>query len=93
MTDLTQLIDPSVGAAQTEVQLAPRPAALSGKVLGLLDNTKEQADVILHTLADALRERYGVAGVVFRRKEMFLQRSSSPTTLRRRRNGSFAARA
>ncbi len=33
---------------------------LAGKVVGLLDNTKEQADVILETVAEALRERYGV---------------------------------
>ena len=34
---------------------------LAGKVVGLLDNTKEQGDVILQTVAEALCERYGVA--------------------------------
>jgi len=44
--------------------------------VGLLDNTKEQADVILATLAEALRERHGVARVVIRRKEHY----SKPAT-------------
>jgi hypothetical protein len=44
---------------------------LAGKVVGLLDNTKEQADVILEAVGEDLRKRYGVADVVFRRKEYF----------------------
>ena len=54
-----------------KIALAPRPMDLAGKVVGLLDNTKEQADVILETIGDALRERYGVAKVIIRRKEYF----------------------
>ena len=53
-----------------------RPADLAGKIVGLLDNTKEQGDVILQTVADALKERYGVAKVVIRRKEHY----SKPAT-------------
>ena len=49
---------------------------LAGKVVGLLDNTKEQADIILETIGEALRKRYGVADVVIRRKEYF----SKPAT-------------
>jgi len=44
---------------------------LAGKVVGLLDNTKEQADVILEAVGEALRDRYGVAEVIIRRKEFF----------------------
>jgi hypothetical protein len=49
---------------------------LRAKVVGLLDNTKEQGDVILETVAQALKERYGVAKVVIRRKEHY----SKPAT-------------
>jgi hypothetical protein len=49
---------------------------LAGKVIGLLDNTKEQGDIILQTVGDALREHYGVARVVIRRKEHY----SKPAT-------------
>ena len=64
-------IDPTRGASKAKLQRAPRPMDLSGKVVGLLDNTKEQADVILEAVGEALRERYGVADVIIRRKAFF----------------------
>ncbi|MDH3289326.1 MAG: hypothetical protein OEP48_16595 [Betaproteobacteria bacterium] len=69
-------INPTAGRSKAKVALAARPIDLAGKVLGLLDNTKEQADIILETVADALRERHGVARVVMRRKEAW----SKPAT-------------
>ena len=71
MTNDLGFIDPTAGGNRSKIPLSPRPMDLAGKVVGLLDNTKEQADVILETVADALRERYGVAKVVIRRKEYF----------------------
>jgi len=71
MTTDLGFIDPTAGGNRAKIAMAPRPMDLAGKVVGLLDNTKEQADVILETIADALRERYGVAKVVIRRKEAF----------------------
>ena len=64
-------IDPSRGGVRAALQRAPRPMDLSGKVVGLLDNTKEQAGIILQTIGEELRRRYGVAAVVMRRKEFF----------------------
>jgi hypothetical protein len=64
-------IDPTAGGSRARIALAPRPMDLAGKVVGLLDNTKEQADVILETVGQVLRERYGVAKVIIRRKEAF----------------------
>ena len=69
-------INPTAGRGKAKIAPAARPADLTGKVLGLLDNTKEQADIILETMAEVLRERYGVARVVMRRKEAF----SKPAT-------------
>lgn len=71
MTNNRGFIDPTAGGNKARIALARRPVDLAGKVVGLLDNTKEQADVILATVADALRERYGVAKVIIRRKEHF----------------------
>jgi hypothetical protein len=71
MTNDLGFIDPTAGGNRAKILLAPRPMDLAGKVVGLLDNTKEQADVILETVAGVLRERYGVAKVVIRRKEAF----------------------
>lgn len=64
-------IDPSAGGGRAKIALAPRPMDLAGKVVGLLDNSKEQADVILETIGEVLRSRYGVARVIIRRKEAF----------------------
>jgi len=69
-------IDPTAGGSGVKIAPAARPKDLAGKVVGLLDNTKEQADVILETVAEALRSRYGVARVLIRRKEHY----SKPAT-------------
>lgn len=61
-------IDPTEGGSGAKVKLAPRPIDLVGKVVGLLDNTKEQADIILETVAEALRKNYGVAKVLIFKK-------------------------
>ena len=69
-------IDPTARGSGVKIALATRPKDLAGKIVGLLDNTKEQADVILETVAEALRGRYGVARVVTLRKEHY----SKPAT-------------
>jgi hypothetical protein len=64
-------IDPTAGGSRAKVAYAPRSMDLAGKVVGLLDNTKEQGELILRTLGEALRERHGIARVVIRRKEHY----------------------
>ena len=76
MANNLPFIDPTAGGGKARIALAPRPMDLAGKTVGLLDNTKEQGDVILQTVAAALKERYGVARVVIRRKEHY----SKPAT-------------
>ena len=70
MNDLP-FIDPTAGGGRAKIALAPRPMDLAGKVVGLLDNTKEQGKLILETIGEALRERHGVARVVLRSKEHY----------------------
>lgn len=76
MSEILGFIDPTAGGGKSRIPLAPRPMDLAGKVVGLLDNTKEQGSLILETLGTALRERYGVARVVLRSKEHY----SKPAT-------------
>jgi len=64
-------IDPTAGGNRPLIALAPRPMDLAGKVVAMIDNTKEQGDLILATMADALRDRYGVERVIIRRKEHY----------------------
>jgi hypothetical protein len=71
MNEPLPFIDPTAGAGKARIPLAARPADLAGKTVGLLDNTKEQADVILAALGEALQARYGVAKLVIRRKEHY----------------------
>jgi hypothetical protein len=70
-------IDPTAGTGRKRIPLAARPADLAGKVVGLLDNTKEQGTLILETLGNALREQYGVARVILQRKEHYSKPATS----------------
>ena len=59
------------GKAQTsaaKVAAMPRFTDLSGKVVGLLDNSKPNADKLAERFAQLLKEQYGVAHVITRRK-------------------------
>lgn len=76
MTTDLPFIDPTASGGKARIVPAPRPMDLAGKTVGLLDNTKEQGDLILETIAQALREHYGVARVITRRKEHY----SKPAT-------------
>ena len=67
----SEIIDPTAGGAKAKVPMAPRPMDLAGKVVGLLDNTKEQGALILETIGKALCERYGAARVVLVSKEHY----------------------
>ena len=71
MAEELWFVDPTAGGNRTRITPAARPIDLAGKVIGMIDNTKEQADVILATVAEELRVRYGVKDVIIERKEAF----------------------
>ena len=52
----------------TKVAGLPQFGDLRGKVVGLLDNSKPNADKLAERLAELLKEKYGVASVISRRK-------------------------
>ena len=59
------------GKAQTsaaKVAAVPRFQDLHGKVIGLLDNSKPNADKLAERFAELLKKEYGVAKVISRRK-------------------------
>jgi hypothetical protein len=76
MTDTLGFIDPTVGGNKAKIPLAHRPMDLAGKVVGLLDNTKEQGTLILETIGNALREQYGAAKIIIRNKEHYSKPAS-----------------
>jgi hypothetical protein len=53
--------------------LAPRPADLKGARVGLLENGKQNARLLLEDVAAVLQDRYGAGDVTLRRKEIFSQ--------------------
>ena len=59
------------GKAQTsaaKIAALPRFSDLRGKTVGLLDNSKPNADKLAERFADLLKKEYGVAKVISRRK-------------------------
>lgn len=62
------VLDPTAETRAAPHELAPRPPELDGKVIGLLDNAKQNADVLLSRVAEALSKRYGIGGVVRQQK-------------------------
>jgi hypothetical protein len=65
------IIDPTIGPANGSsggFTLAARPDSLSGLRLGLLANTKRNAEQFLEEVGKILTEQYGVASVVARKK-------------------------
>jgi hypothetical protein len=57
------------GIADTRTKkLAPRLKTLSGARVGILDNCKEFADVVLRGVAEVLQREHGVAGIRFWQK-------------------------
>jgi hypothetical protein len=63
-----QLLDPTAKPHDDEKPLAQRHADLRGKRVGILDNTKSNADVLMQRIAAMLCEQHGASEVIYRRK-------------------------
>ncbi|GGH40931.1 UGSC family (seleno)protein [Microbacterium album] len=72
MAQIEKLFDPTGAAVDVaEAALAPRPTSLSGLTVGLLDNTKPNATVLLEELAEVLKRDHGVAATKLYTKDYF----------------------
>ena len=68
-TATVQLIDPTgFDPGESAMVMAARPADLRGARLGLLDNSKANADVILWTIARVLDAEFEFANIFYARK-------------------------
>ena len=65
------VFDPRGRVEAERVAPAPRVTALAGLRLGVLDNTKWNANRLLRKTAARLEERFGFAAVNYYRKESF----------------------
>lgn len=65
----TDFLDPTGGLEVPTYDLAPRLRTLEGTQLGILDNSKTNAEKFLRMVADLLIDEYGVAELQVVRKE------------------------
>ncbi len=64
-----QLVDPTgFDPGETPLVMAARPVDLRGGRLGLLDNSKANADAILWAIANALNDEFEFADIFYTRK-------------------------
>jgi hypothetical protein len=54
----TRVYEPHAAESARQDALAARPASLDGKVIGLLNNTKDLADVLLDEAQNLLRQDF-----------------------------------
>ncbi len=58
-----------VGEVEVKARkLAPRPQSLQGLTLGVLDNSKHNADHFLNRAGQRLKEKFGLKEIMVRRK-------------------------
>jgi len=55
-----KIYSPTGTIGEPQTTLAPQIPVLNGKSIGILDNTKPNAGILLHRLAKRLHERTGV---------------------------------
>jgi hypothetical protein len=79
-TDELAVFDPRGRVDAERVELAPRAAALKGLRLGILDNTKWNANRLLRKTAALLEVEHGVGGVNYYQKESF-SKSADPALI------------
>ncbi len=61
--------DPTADERVGQDSLAPRLTTLNGRVVGLLDNTKDRAEVILRQVEGQLRDQFPGADFRYYRKQ------------------------
>jgi hypothetical protein len=71
MTKTIPVYDPRGVVEAAPVAAAPRAKSLKGLRLGILDNTKWNANKLLRGLRDRLAEQHGFNAVNYYRKESF----------------------
>jgi len=56
-----EILDPTTEAATQSIAYSPRPTALEGKRVALIQNTKFNSDRLLEKIGNILKAEYGVA--------------------------------
>ena len=75
----TTLLDPTSQGDASAKFLSPRLESLDGKVMGLLNITKNGSDIFLDRIAELMQERFDLAEVIHVKKPTFTR--PAPTEL------------
>jgi hypothetical protein len=75
------LINPTTEPVVAAFNGAPRLPTLAGTRLGIIDDSKRNADVLLEELAEILRTRYEISDVKWHRKPS-ASRPADPAAIR-----------
>jgi hypothetical protein len=65
------LLNPEGSSQEGHAPLAPRPGNLNGKTIGLLSNSKLNADAVLYAIGELLAQRFEVKQLVHHAKPNF----------------------
>jgi hypothetical protein len=65
---MAKIFDPTAPPAARPIKIAQRPERLEGLRLGLVENTKFNADTLLRKLADRLAREHGITVTHMARK-------------------------
>jgi hypothetical protein len=75
------LVNPTTQAVIAPFDGAPRLPSLAGTKLGIIDDSKKNADVLLEELVELLRTRYEISDVKWHRKPS-ASRPADPAAIR-----------
>ena len=75
------LVNPTTQAIVAPFNGAPRLPTLAGVRIGIIDDSKRNADVLLEELAQVLRDRYEISDVRWHRKPS-ASRPADPSAIR-----------
>ena len=65
---MIELLDPTVEAASQPIAYVDRPGSLTGKRIGLIENTKYNSDKLLVRIGEILKADYGASETRLYRK-------------------------
>jgi diacylglycerol kinase family enzyme len=61
MKPMEHILDPTIASAREPISYVPRPRNLQGLRIGLIDNTRQNAEAVLLKLAEELKQRHGAS--------------------------------
>lgn len=57
---MLDILDPTIATARERIDYAPRPQSVQGLRVGVIDNTRKNAEAVLRALAERLAATHGI---------------------------------